>query len=324
MIDGIWGSGKSLLAPIISHLRRVQRVKIDSSYEYLSYLYASGEIELNAAQWLLRAKANESFYHGLLGRESNMRFADDSGLKNLSAMHTLSAVSRLFGPEGDIVLGKPPRQESRLAIMSHMLALNLDLLNITFGASLKLIEVIRHPCFVFNHIRAYLNRYDGCRELTISYSHDGQKIPFFILDWADTYASANPDERTILCIISLYKRLLALYSQVPGSMNVLFVPFERLVYSTNSCLKDIKNFTGLEYCSGLAQVLRTQRLPRKRLNNGLGKSQYGWKEQQIEDSAFIEAIIGEVKSTCASSLYLEMVDMCRLYEQTFQISFGNS
>ena len=99
-IDGFWGSGKSLLSPIISHIKSLQRVRIDCLFEYISLFYSSGQIDLNSACWLLRSRSNELFYNHLIGRESNLRWSDDIGLSNLSISHSFNLITRLFGHEG--------------------------------------------------------------------------------------------------------------------------------------------------------------------------------------------------------------------------------
>ena len=86
VVDGLWGTGKSVLGPIISGMSGIEKIKADSTYEYISWLNSLGKIEKDAAIWMMRTYADSSQYHNRIGREINLRWSDDTGLK-LSLIH---------------------------------------------------------------------------------------------------------------------------------------------------------------------------------------------------------------------------------------------
>jgi hypothetical protein len=53
IVDGLWGTGKSILAPIISGMEGVEKIKAESLYEYMSWLHYLGKIEKDGAVWMI-------------------------------------------------------------------------------------------------------------------------------------------------------------------------------------------------------------------------------------------------------------------------------
>lgn len=320
-IDGFWGSGKSLLSPILSHTNSLQRVRIDCFFEYISLFYSSGQTDFNSACWLLRSRSNELFYNHLIGRESNLRWSDDTGLSNISISHRFNLFARLFGREGDYVLNNPPMAETSLTLMSHMLLLNPDLCIKVFGNNLRLIEVVRHPCFVYDHYISYLSRFNSSREFTVSYEYKDQRIPYFAGDWADQFYSAKLSLKAVLSIIYLYKRLFEAFNTYsnPNSNRILFIPFENIIYNTNDVLESIQDYLDITFSRSLNSILRKQRIPRKSLMSGRGKAVYGWKFNNTPDLTFMNQIYSQIQDEVGHDLYTEYVDICTKYEELFEI-----
>ena len=78
-IDGLWGTGKSVIAPIVGAMEGVEKQKTDSIYEYLCILIHLNKIEEDAADTLLKIYADLSQYNNLIGREVNFRWNDLTG-----------------------------------------------------------------------------------------------------------------------------------------------------------------------------------------------------------------------------------------------------
>mgnify|MGYP000117562632 FL=1 len=98
-VDGLWGTGKSILGPIISNMHEVEKIKSESIYEYMSWLNQLGKIDEDAAVWMMRTYADSSQYHNRIGREINSRWSDDTGLKQV--INKWDYIKRLFGKEGN-------------------------------------------------------------------------------------------------------------------------------------------------------------------------------------------------------------------------------
>ena len=205
--------------------------------------------------------------------------------------------------------------------MSHMLLLNPDLCIKVFGNNLRFLEVVRHPCFVFDHYISYLSRFSSSREFTLSYAYKDQRIPFFAADWAEEFYSSKLSLKAVLSIIYLYKRLFEAFNTFSGRNNsMLFIPFENIVYNTHDVLDSIQDYLDVTFPSNLNSILRKQCIPRKTLMSGRGKAVYGWKFNNSSDSRFKNQIFSQIHDEVGSHLYSEYVDICNKYEELFEIS----
>ena len=274
-VDGIWGTGKSLLGPIISGMDRVEKVKIEHIYEYVSILGYLGKMAPDAVPWMLKTYGDLSQYNNVIGREVNLRWNDDSGLATNPNM--FSYIKRLFQGEGDHKIIEINDNNIALNIMSHMLMLVPNPIFETYGNRVKVIEMVRHPLYLVRHWISYMERFDSPREFTISFQYKGTKIPWFVAGWEDEYFEANAMDKILICIIRLYEWLNnSTQKMLLNGNQILTLSFESLVMSPDNPLKEIENFLGRKHYPRLASLLRKQKIPRKTISQGKGHPAYGW------------------------------------------------
>ena len=274
-IDGLWGTGKSLLGPIISGMAKVEKVKIEPVYEYISILQYLNKISPDATLWMLNTYADKSQYDNSIGREVNLRWGDDSGLANNP--NSLRYIRRLFGGEGDQKVSDINENNRALNIMSHMLMLVAEPIFKTYGKRVKIVEVVRHPLYMVSHWYSYLQRYDSPREFTVSLNHRGNKIPWFVGGWEDEFIEASAVDKVLLSIIKLYEWLdVSSQKAITKGWNILTLSFESLVMVPDDPLQRLEAFLGRKHYPHLSTVLRKQRIPRKTIAQGKGHASYGW------------------------------------------------
>jgi len=274
-MDGLWGTGKSVLTPIISGMKGVEKQKLDYVFEYLCVLRHLKKIDADAVQAMLQTYADVDQYHNLIGREVNLRWNDDSGVANNPS--SLRYIKRIFGPEGDPIVEKINHENLALHIMTHMMLTVAEPLLDAFGQRLKFIEVVRHPLYMVRHWHAYLSRYNGPRIFTISFNAQGHKVPWFARDWSEEYIRLSLMDRVLKSIIELYNRLfqaIDLLNQRGASL--LVTSFEKVVLDTEPVLRQLEEFLGRQHHPRLKRILKKQKLPRSRITHGIGHSAYGW------------------------------------------------
>lgn len=320
-IDGLWGTGKSLLGPIISGMARVEKVKIESLYEYVSWLFHLGKIDEDGALWLLRTYADGSQYHNTIGREVNLRWSDDSGLKN--APDKLKIIRRLFGAEGDFKVDEINRDNLAFCAMSHMLMLTPGLLPLAYGDRIKVIEMVRHPLYMVGHFAAYLKRFESPREFTMAFYHEDVKVPWFAKGWEAEFVRANPTERAVLCIARLYPWLDGKIagSQVSG-LAVLDLSFEEAVFETGNMLRKLEQFTGRAHHHGIASLLKKQMLPRDTICKGKGHAQYGWSKSDKSEARMYADMMTLLRENCSDALQGEMRQLIAWYNKRYPSRLG--
>lgn len=315
-IDGFWSTGKSLLGPIVSGMSGVEKVKIESLYEYISQLFHLGKISEDGALWMLRTYADCSQYYNTISREVNLRWGDDTGLNNTP--DRIKYIKRLFGGEGDSKVDEINQENLAFCAMSHMLMLTPDLLPVAYGNRVKVIEMVRHPLYMVSHFAAYLERFESPREFTMAFYHDDIKIPWFAKGWETDFVRANPIERAVLCITRLYPWLdgKTEKSRAAG-LAVLDLSFEEAVFDTDRTLQKLEQFTGRRQHPRIASILNKQMLPRKTIAKGKGHASYGWsKSNKSEDQAYVDMLTA-VSKNCSTELQCEMNYAIDWYNQKY-------
>ena len=79
-LDGLTGTGKTMMAPLLTSLARVELARFDHIHEYLSALDANQKIESDAVSVLMNMYADLALYNSMIARESNFRWNDLSGV----------------------------------------------------------------------------------------------------------------------------------------------------------------------------------------------------------------------------------------------------
>jgi hypothetical protein len=315
-IDGLWGTGKSLLGPIVSSMERVEKVKFESVYEYISWLYYLGKIDKDGALWMLRTYADKSQYHNTIGREVNLRWSDDSGLKN--APEKLKLVLRLFGAEGDHKVEEINRRNIAFCAMSHLLMLTPELLPMAYGQRIKVIEMVRHPLYMLGHYSAYLTRFESAREFTMSFYYEGAKVPWFAQAWKAEFVRSNPTEQAVLCISRLLPWLDRNIEHARASgLAVLDLSFEEAVFQTEETLCKLEQFIGRRHHSRVAGILKKLMIPRETITNGKGHSNYGWAKSFKSEGEMYESLLADVQANCSHKLQEDLHKSIAWYNQKY-------
>jgi hypothetical protein len=261
---------------------------------------------------MLRTYVDMSQYHNVIGREVNLRWRDDSGLK--FAPDKLKLIKRLFGSEGDHKAEEISSKNIGLCVMSHMLMLAPDLLYPAFNSRVKVIEMVRHPLYMLEHFNAYLSRFEAPREFTISFYHRGVKTPWFAEGWQDEFVNSSNIERSVLCIIRLYR---ALFDQIDTSRSnglaVLEVSFEQLVFDPNPVLASLEAFIGRSHHQSIGSILKRQKIPRETIARGRGHRSYGWVNIGNSEEDSYRRLFKMTQDCSREKLLQEFNDLIRLY-----------
>jgi len=241
VVDGFWGGGKSVVTSIIGSMARVEKKKVEHVYEYVCIAHSTGKMNADAASAFLKIYADLSQYNNLIGREVNLRWSDDSGLRNNPG--SLTYLKRLFHPGGDGVADQISERNLALLIASHELISVSDLLYESYGSRLKLVEVVRHPVHLFNNVRDYTAKFERTREFTLSFEVSGVKVPWFAADWADEFVSSSITDRALLSIARMQSEMFSSIDSINAAQKPLLVlSFENTVLQPEDSIEKLEIF----------------------------------------------------------------------------------
>lgn len=279
-IDGISGSGKSVLFPVLGSFRNVEKIRIEHIYEYLSILHNLKKIDTDAAISLMRIYADLAIFNQMISREVNLRINDDSGL--LNNPKPLEYISRLFYKDGDAVIKRIKELNPILNIMTHQILPNIDLAFHSFEQRLRVVVVVRHPLYMVDHWISYIERYGtDPREFTLWLDYSGKAIPWFTHDWEDKYLASTSIDKVILSIEWLCRKSDEAYERLSDTQKkqIIFIPFEKLVIEPWPYINELVHLLDTKITSATAKALKRQKCPRENLSAGRGHKRYGWKSQ---------------------------------------------
>lgn len=207
LLDGLWGSGKSLLAPVIGRLRDVSHYRISGVVDNLVGARAQRLISKGFFESELIAHLVSSQVANSLGREINLRILDDS------------FYFRGGGKLTDLLRGGLRRDSEtgfdeyiansrRYFEMTHLISLTPDdLLSLDY-AELKLVTIRRNPVFLVESNFSYLKQtFSTTRDRSFGIAFGGHKVPVAAKEWSDEWIRCTLADRAAL-MAARFSRLL--------------------------------------------------------------------------------------------------------------------
>jgi hypothetical protein len=280
IVDGMWGTGKSLLSSIIGSMDRVEKKRIDHVFEYVSIGEMLGHVSSEYSRLLVRIFADLDQYNNLIGREVNLRVNDDSGYRNTP--RSIRYVSRLFGGEGDKIVDKINTKNIALLLLTHHLTGNTSPVFDALGTRLYFIEVIRHPLQLVNYWATYFANFERSREFTLCIDFEGFRVPWFASSWRDEYIDMKPIDKAVRCIyelqkLSLSNSAISANSHIHNTQNRhLVVAFEHVLANTDQVVQQLSTFLKRDKTGATKRSLKKQNVPRELSERGKAVNPMNW------------------------------------------------
>ena len=313
VVDGFWGGGKSVITSIVGSMTGVEKKKVEHVYEYVCIAQATGKMDNDAASAFLKIYADLSQYNNLIGREVNLRWSDDSGMRNNPG--SLTYLKRLFHPGGDAVAEQINTKNLALLIASHELIAVSDLLYESYGSRLKLIEVVRHPIHLFNNVRDYTATFERAREFTLSFEVSGVKVPWFAATWADEFVASSVTDRALLSIARMQSEMLEAIDEIKAAAKPLLVlSFENAVTNSQDSIDKLEKFLNRSVTRRTKKVLKQQNLPRAQISAGKTTSSFSFTSNgaSSEDKIY-KKIITEISADGTEKAIAEFKKAIAIY-----------
>ena len=210
-LDGMWGTGKAILAPVLGSFEQVEKQILNYNFEYLCTIFFNDKEKEGNAEVLLQLMADVQLYDSVLSRNANFRPGDISGVFNNP--YALRYFKRLFKSDDERIIEEILSRKPILQLMTHNILPISDLLFKTFGNGMKLIAMVRHPIYMAEHWYNYIERIGiDEKEFTLAIGGEGQ-IPWFA-ESISNYLSLKTMDKVIHCIDALRKCRKRLLKQI--------------------------------------------------------------------------------------------------------------
>ena len=263
-IDGFSGSGKSMIAPIVSSFHSSELWQLEHLFETCLTLYSLEEISLKATENLIKMFVDKHAINLMIGRNINYRETDDSSAqKNLLEERY---IMRSKGPEGDKATEMINTKKPINIFMTHdILGISSPLFS-SLGDKLKLFIVpIRHPYWLLEN---WVNNlwYERVgkdpRELSITYEFNGRIYPSYAKGWEDKYDNCSPYEKAIEIIYLHQKTLSKSYSEAIES-KILLIPFEKFATNPEKFIRQINSKLNSKKSDSTNRIMKKMNVPRE-------------------------------------------------------------
>lgn len=273
-VDGFPGCGKTMMAPIISSLPRVQLMQYSYLIEYICELGFLGKMEEDVMSILIKMWTDIQLYNVMMGRETNFRFADISSVfKNA---RPLVYFKRIF-LKGDAEAVKTIENEKPiLHLTTHLIFPYAEPVFNALGTRAVFIELFRHPLYMIKQQALYQERVGkDPRDFTVWFDYKGEAVPFYAKGWEDLFIQCNPVEKAIYMLHYVTERVRAKQFN-----SVIEIPFELFVLNPWPYMEKIEQLLGTKIDKATKRMMKRQKVPRERIADGLALGiykQYGWK-----------------------------------------------
>ncbi len=259
-----------MVSPIFGYLDKTEQWQVWYEYEYLSILYFVGELSTQSASALLKLQADRHLYYLMIGRNVNFRKTDHSSpyYDGLEEVY----LSRIEQTDGDHVLDRKENKALILPLHVHYLFGSTDILYKGFDKILKLYLItIRDPFFL---IDAWFNGEwpsklcEKSREFHICCECDEGTVPWFAINYAKEYLSANELEKSILTVFNYYSGVKKMYSSLSeiDLAKTLVIEHEEFAVRPEPYIDHICNILNTSRSNRFNDIMKKLSLPRETID----------------------------------------------------------
>jgi hypothetical protein len=265
IIDGQGRSGKNLISILLSTMEKVEKMRLDSQFDYIPRYIQLGKMTKDAGLTALKTEADEKLFYSMIGRDVNFRLKDYSGV--LKQGQIWKYFKRILFTTDDEAVKEIKKNEIIFQEMTHD---GLHLANIFFEAfekRLLFIHLFRDPVGnIFEQSKRDFGTRIGTdpREFQLVYNWNGNAIPLNALGFEEEYLSANPTERLVLMVDNLFRKNIEGYLNLSEQYkkSVLFLEFEDFVTNPYENMNLIEEFIGEKFGKSSNRIMKRENCPR--------------------------------------------------------------
>ena len=327
LLDGISGTGKTLMGPVLGSLDRVQLGRFEYNLEYNCILDYLGKTERDAAVSMLRMLTDLSLYNTMIARESNFRPADLSGV--FSNPKKIEYLKSLFSKDGKFTEEKISSEKPIAHFITHQILVATNPLFEALQERLTIIEMERHPAYLVDHWLTYVDRFGiDPRDFTLWIEAQSKALPWFTKGWENKFLEANSLERVILLLEFFWngaqEKEKEFNSKLPGT--VLPISFEKFVLDPKPYLDAISNRLNVSTTKDTFVTLKAQNCPRKIVTDGPNKSiyrRYAWTppSKSENDEKDLKRRVTAVEDKLSNEFKTKWNSLCLGYEKKYGLWF---
>lgn len=315
IVDGISGSGKTLILQALKNIYSLEQTSFENGVECYCHLYHEGITSAADTAALIQQRLDVQYYNVRISREVNLRPKDLTGITfTRKFFRVLRRMFQQDGPNSDVNLN------DRSTIQSIAVHHTPEIVEIMRGTGVEIyyLRMLRHPCFLFHNNLSFIESFGQTpRDFTLMRKLQGGQCPIFIKD-CEAYLRMNSHEKTATLISDLYDREQA-YPVEVGSHREIEVIFENFVSSPSDySFEFLSPDEKLRFRSALSKLDVPRANPQAFRSNSV-YSRYGQTPQNNSTDIKLELskITNFVRENTSEYIFNRFRETCQSYESRY-------
>jgi len=278
LVTGTLTSGKSMVAPVVASLSKVEILRKIYYLDQLSILYHFKKINSEVARFLGQHILDLSYYEQLIGRNLNFRKGDETGVylsKNPEFFK-----KRLNIKRGEGILEFHEKIDTHMLMDAHDAIWFLKFWENLKIKNLKIINIHRNPIHIVN---SWMNVDQGIAEEKVLCQiplilKNNQLKPFYFYKNFKKKNINNKTDIIIDMVDECIRNEINHYKKIKNKKKIFRISFDDFATDTDFHLKKICEFLQLDLTKHTSRIMKREKLPR--LINDLEKDE---KLKRIEN-----------------------------------------
>lgn len=317
IIDGFAGSGKTIVAPIISSYKLTQNQTISYDFDNIIILNYLKKLDDQSSIEILRYISEELLYNNSIGRKINLRIHDHTGALYNPKIN--EDKKKLLIKDTSKIFNRINKKTYCLNLMSHKVFLNYKIIKKTFGNNFNIILCVRHPVFLFRHYFNFYNKIDKkSQDFLLKIEKRNKLFPWYFNKIIDKTVS-NKGDNILKLLFFLFKEI----KKISNNKNFIIIDFENFIKKPNKYLKIIEEKNKIKRDKLLLKkVFKQMKIPRLSVNEGIKFVSYGIINKKLSEEQFYKNELKYIEKKISKNNLLLLKKLIHNYNKSWPSLFS--
>lgn len=262
IVTGSLNSGKSMVAPIVSSLNKVEHLRKLIEVDQVLHLTNLKKIKREVAYFFIRHYLDKSFYEQLIGRNLNYRAGDETSI--FTAKNPIELKKRAFLKRGEHVIKKHVKDRTIFCMDTHDGMMLFHLWR-EVNKKFKFINIFRNP---IDTVNGCFNVGQGKIENIlfneiIMFKQNKNVFPLYYLNNYKEYPKKNTMDRVIDEVLFCLKKEYLNYKKYKNDKNCLFIENEDFAVNSDRNISEICKFLKTKRSNFTKKIMKRENCPRE-------------------------------------------------------------
>ncbi len=262
IVTGSLNSGKSMVAPIVSSLNKVEHLRKLIEVDQVLHLTNLKKIKREVAYFFIRHYLDKSFYEQLIGRNLNYRVGDETSI--FTAKNPIELKKRAFLKRGEHVIKKHVKDKTIFCMDTHDGMMLFHLWR-EVNKKFKFINIFRNP---IDTVNGCFNVGQGKIENIlfneiIMFKKNKNVFPLYFLNNYREYPKKNTMDRVIDEVLFCLKKEYLNYKKYKNDKNCLFIENEDFAVNSERNISEICKFLKTKRSNFTKKIMKRENCPRE-------------------------------------------------------------